>query len=330
MNSDIEYLTFTAEEDGTTFSFTKHGTGNIDYSIDNGFTWTSLESGANTPPINTGEKMMWRGEMIRSTSGNLGIGRFSSTGRFRVGGNPYSLVNKVNSADPNNGKYCLYANLFNGCSLLTDASQLNINHEVAQGYMCASMFKLCTSLVVGPSLQKIKVVAQFTFSEMFFGCTSLVVAPDLPNAVFLTENGASNHCKHMFRECYLLKKAPAMPTMGLASYCYNEMYRGCDSLEEIVLPAEVLVQGCYVGMFLSLDYRLSIDGRTHKCTNLKYIKMMSINAAPSSDYCANWVTDVPSGGTFVKNSAAEWKDNPFGKSAIPTEWTVIESNEEQQ
>jgi len=54
------------------------------------------------------------------------------------------------------------------------------------------------------------------------------------------------------------------------------------------------------------------------CSKLNYIKMMALYHSDSA--LANWVRNVSSTGTFVKNAAAGW--NIRGVNGIPTGWTV--------
>ena len=77
------YLAFTALEDGT-FAFGN----NINYSLDNGKTWTELAANTSTPTIASGSKIMWKAELTPTTNG---IGTFSSTGRFDAEGDILSL-----------------------------------------------------------------------------------------------------------------------------------------------------------------------------------------------------------------------------------------------
>ena len=82
------YITFEALEDGT-FSFTKNGTGDdIQYSKDNGATWTALASGE-TVSVVSGNKVMWKSTI---TPGTNGIGTFSTSNKFNVYGNIMSLL----------------------------------------------------------------------------------------------------------------------------------------------------------------------------------------------------------------------------------------------
>ena len=60
------------------------------------------------------------------------------------------------------------------------------------------------------------------------------------------------------------------------------------------------------------------------CKLLTYIKAMFITT-PSNTYTQNWVSNVVSTGTFVKNSAGTW--DVSGVNGIPSGWTVQTANE---
>ena len=141
------------------------------------------------------------------------------------------------------------------------------------------------------------------YGSMFEGCRSLVTAPKLP-AVILTQSCYSK----MFTDCKALTVPPELNATTLASGCYASMFSGCTALTTAPdLPATTLVNSCYNYMF-------------NGCFNLNYIKAM-FTTTPSSTYMEEWVSNVASSGTFVKNSAAPWS-NVFGISAIPNGWTV--------
>ena len=79
------YLTFIALEDGSEFSFTPMSSNTISYSIDDGETWVTLDSTGSTTSIDSGEKIMWKGEMtsyMDVTQNLIGVGTFSSTNYF--------------------------------------------------------------------------------------------------------------------------------------------------------------------------------------------------------------------------------------------------------
>ena len=93
----------------------------------------------------------------------------------------------------------------------------------------------------------------------------------------------------------------------LAEGCYYEMFAGCTSLTTAPeLPATTLVGGCYSEMF-------------YGCTSLNYIKCLATDI-PSNDCTSNWLKNVASTGTFVKNAnMTSWTT---GDNGIPANWTV--------
>ncbi len=112
---------------------------------------------------------------------------------------------------------------------------------------------------------------------------------------------------YMFRNCTSLITAPALLATTLANFCYESMFANCTNLTVAPeLPATTLAQYCYSYMF---------EG----CSSLNYIKAM-FTTTPSKTYTKNWVNNVASSGTFVKNNVAQW--DVSGVHGIPTNWIV--------
>ena len=261
-----QYLTFKAIDDGTTFQFSQTG---LEYSVDGGTTWNSLEALTDTPSLNTGAKIMFKGNM--SIIQNSGIGMFYSNGHFNVEGNPLSLVDDTNFADitdltdKNFIFYRLFKNtdvvnasnlalpattlaeqcylqMFQGCTSLTSAPVLPATTLAQSCY--SSMFYGCTSLVNAPVLSA-TILADYCCDNMFYGCTALTTAPQLTATTLAQECYAS-----MFGNCTNLRTAPNLPATTLVSGCYRQMFYGCTALTTApALPATTLVDRCYVGMF---------------------------------------------------------------------------------
>ena len=143
---------------------------------------------------------------------------------------------------------------------------------------------------------------KFGYYCMFYKCTSLTTAPELPATTL------ANHCyDRMFEFCSSLTTAPELPATTLADNCYDTMFFYCTSLTTApALPATTLAIDCYYRMF-------------NNCTSLNYIKAMFVTT-PSSFYTSNWVYNVASSGTFVKNIDATW--DVTGVDGIPTGWVV--------
>ena len=59
------------------------------------------------------------------------------------------------------------------------------------------------------------------------------------------------------------------------------------------------------------------------CTSLNYVKAMftSTPSTASNAPTYNWLYNVSSTGTFIKNSNATW--NATGTYAVPSGWTLL-------
>ncbi len=320
------YITFEALEDGT-FSFTGKGKGdNIQYSKDNGATWTSLASNE-TVSVVTGDKVMWKSTITPSSE--IGIGKFSSTGGFKAHGNVMSLLfgdDFVGQTDLT-GKNYVFNDLFARSSGLIDASNLILPATTLSDRCYCGMFYKCTSLTTAPELPA-TILAVECYNIMFSGCENLTSAPKLP-ATTLAERCYTNmfelctslttapelpattlvkECYYnMFGNCTSLTTAPELPATTLANYSYYYMFWGCTGLTTAPeLPATTLAEGCYYGMFRG-------------CKSLNHITMLATDI--SASYCFNdWVKGVSSTGTFVKHP--DMTSLPTGTSGIPNYWTV--------
>ena len=114
----------------------------------------------------------------------------------------------------------------------------------------------------------------------------------------------------MFGLCTSLTTAPALPATTLSMACYNIMFQACVSLTTApVLPATTLVSQCYYYMFVG-------------CSNLNNITMLATDIS-AEDCLTNWVGNVPSTGTFVKNPALSEDTIGRGVNGIPEGWTVV-------
>ena len=236
------YTTFEALEDGT-FSFTKNGTGDdIQYSKNNGSTWTSLASGE-TVSVVTGDKVMWK----YTITPNYGIGTFSSSNKFNASGNIMSLLysDDFNGQTSLEGKGNAFKHLFSNCKYLIDSSNLILPPTTLVNACYASMFQGCTSLTTAPELPATTLVNN-CYDGMFQGCTSLTATPELPATTL------ANYCyRYMFNDCTSLTTVPSiLPATTLEDCCYYMMFDGCTSLTTAPeLPATTLAIWCYYYMF---------------------------------------------------------------------------------
>ena len=87
-----QYLTFIPVEDAI-FSWTESAvSGHLEYSVNGGQTWMTIANGESTPTITAGSKVIWRGDLIPSTTTTGGIGTFSASANYNAYGNIMSLL----------------------------------------------------------------------------------------------------------------------------------------------------------------------------------------------------------------------------------------------
>ena len=193
-----DYLTFTAFENGT-FKFTN----NVQYSLNEGKTWTTLAAKTNTPTIKANEKILWKAN-IEAQSYN-GVGTFSSTCKFSAEGNVMSLM---------------YGDNFIGKTTLNGSDEY--------GGFC-KLFYTNTNIVDAEYLQlPATTLKKGCYLNMFYGCTSLIGGPELPS------NNLAEHCyASMFQGCTSLTKTPKLQATHAEYGCYTNMFNGCTSLREV-------------------------------------------------------------------------------------------------
>ena len=188
-------------------------------------------------------------------------------------------------------------------------SAVNANHLILpfttlneRAYLM--MFDCHTSLTAAPELPA-TTLSRDCYASMFAHCTSLIAAPELPATTL------ADWCyAWMFNGCTSLVEAPELPATTLARDCYYGMFIGCTSLTTAPnLLASNMVEGCYARMF-------------YDCPSLNYIKILATDTA--TDFITDWVHNVASTGTFVKDQYTTYTID--SDSGVPIGWTVI--NEE--
>ncbi|MEE3482725.1 MAG: leucine-rich repeat protein [Bacteroidales bacterium] len=249
--AETNYLTFTAEEDGSTFGIVHTGENNPDvqYSLDGGETWTALAAGDTITLAHKGDKALLKGNNPQGFSFSRWnkYSSFTMTGKVAASGSVMSLIDGIGKTLVVPADYCFYA-LFKGCTSLTQAPELPAT-TLAEGCY-QSMFSGCTSLTQAPELPATS-LSNYCYLDMFSGCTSLTEAPELPATTL-----AGGCYYYMFEGCTSLTQAPELPATTLAEGCYQSMFSGCTSLTQAPeLPATTLPttsnveNGCYSFMF---------------------------------------------------------------------------------
>jgi len=306
---DLEPLTFEAIESGSILWKTSDASfvRTIEYSKDNGNTWTELVSttaGA-AISVSAGDKVLIRGNNAAYSDGT-NYCSFGGTSRYYVYGNITSLLmpgfrnylqgyvfyylfkgNNYLNSHPNKkillpskslALYC-YAYMFQGCTSMTAAPALPAT--MLANYCYQYMFQNCSSLTAAPALPA-ATLTNYCYAYMFQGCTSMTAAPVLPATTL------ANYCYcQMFQGCSSLTAAPVLPATTLANYCYAYMFQGCSSLTAApALPAETLMSYCYNHMFqncISLTAAPALPATTLaiSCYSNMFQGCSSLTAAPA-------------------------------------------------
>ena len=210
---ESDYLTFTAEEAGSTVTLNVASGGNLQYDL-NGTGLTGYTAGTQITLANAGDYVRFSGTGTKFSS----IKHFSITGKVACSGNVMSLRLDDDGKVQGLENLC-FRYLFYNCTGLTTAPDLFETDLKAGCY--SYMFNGCTSLTTAPDLPA-TTLAESCYNSMFMGCTSLTTAPDLPATVL-----AINCYLSMFNGCTSLTEAPELPATTLANYCYQNMFTIC-------------------------------------------------------------------------------------------------------
>ena len=248
-----EYLTFVAEENNVSITWSGESNNNLSYSIDSGSTWSTPSSNFTSTRISSGGTIMVKGS-CRSV-GTYGIGRFLIKSKFSVYGNIFSLVygdnfiGRKNFPSDASRDCCFFNALFFTSSGLTSAENLVLPATTLTKSCYRMMFVGCSNLETPPSRLPAPTLAEGCYDGMFYYCGKLTSLPTLP-ATTLT-----NSCYHeMFYWCSGLTSIPSnyLPATTLAEGCYTRMFQGCislTSLDNLILSADTIQSASYGQMF---------------------------------------------------------------------------------
>ena len=247
MASAANYLTFMADEDGSTFGIiNRDNDPNVQYSLDDGATWTVLTEGDSVVLAKKGDKALLKGNNPEGFSHDyLNCTQFVMSGSISASGSVMSLIDGKGESLTIPNKKCFYY-LFSNCESLVQAPELPATHLADSCY--ANMFYFCTNLEKAPELPATE-LAEYCYFATFACCRKMVDVPQLPASVMV--KGCYNS---MFLGCYSLKQAPELPSTALAESCYANMFAYCIGLEQApALPATTVVDSCYLCMFSRCD-----------------------------------------------------------------------------
>lgn len=126
--------------------------------------------------------------------------------------------------------YAMYG-MFNGCSKLVIAPELNVT-VIGNGGM-QNMFNGCSALTTPPPELKITELKSSCFYSMFKNCAKMTSVP----IIRATSATSTQWMREMFYGCKLITEAPDLPILTLASNCYYRMFYNCSALNYIKMMA---------------------------------------------------------------------------------------------
>ena len=235
-NGDYLCFTITHKPNSTYGSITLKKVGtpcpiSVKYSY-NKKDWFTADLGSSQNFLNSGsEEVVYVkiGDRLNKDANNYWHFEISGDGvqSVSVSGNIMSLYD-LTMEETSVPDYAFYK-LFEGCELLTDASELKLPAVELGAYAYANMFEGCTGLqkyeTVSPNLPA-TTIGEYCYQDLFKGWTALTEVPAILPAKTLAEGCYSS----MFEGDTLLTTAPAMPATTLVANCYDKMFSGCKHL----------------------------------------------------------------------------------------------------
>ena len=167
--TEPNYLTFTAEEAGSTLSLSWASARDVQTSTDHGTTWSAYARGTTITLANVGDSVSFKGrDFVANNSAD--VNHVKMTGKIAASGSVTSLIDE-NGGDPNvTLPNDCFAHMFQDCTSLTQAPELPATTLSDICYVF--MFKNCTSLTQIPKLPATTLDVA-CYHRMFEGCTGL-------------------------------------------------------------------------------------------------------------------------------------------------------------
>ena len=208
------------------------------------------------------------------------------------------------------------ANMFYGCSSLTDASNIRLNAVTVTDHSYYYMFYNCSSLTTAPVFTASDItVENYGMNAMFRG-SGLTTAP----SVKIVNEGVQG-TDSTFRECSSLTDASNFKLNATSldkRSCYT-MFQDCSNL---VTPPEIMATTLYGNT--SDSGQGSLAGMFRNCSKLNTIKVHFTSW--NTQATQNWTYGCKNSGTFYKPTSLPATKNASGNTSnphyIPYNWTI--------
>ena len=285
------YFTIESLKDSNVIKMQRKGTPNnptLSYSLDDGETWTTtIISGTVTfGTINTGDKIIFKGNNAKYASDWNAYNYFTADKQFKVYGNVMSM--------------------FNG-----DDFKTNYEFDNSVTHHCAGLFRTTHLVDASNLILSASTLYTSSYNGMFRGATDLQHGPQM----LATTPTGKECCSSMFEECINLEEAININFTTLTQQCCMRMFCMNRSskittpkmTKSPILRAQQAATDCYKEIFVG-------NGNLNEITCLI--------TSTGIDCTSNWVKNVGNGtGTFYKNKyKTDWAYN--ATAGVPIGWTV--------
>lgn len=186
----------------------------IDYSKDNGTTWSSITAttAGSAIPVNQGDVVLFKGNNSRYQQ------RYQEASAYR---NAFSITD-CNVEVEGNIMSMIYGDNFIGNYTLSDFSFTNLFFRCSGITTCENLILPSTAITIS------------CYFQMFYECTSLTKAPELPAVVLQTHSYTS-----MFRNCTSLNYIKCLASRFNAVDCTYDWVNNVSSTGTFVKPSQM-------------------------------------------------------------------------------------------
>lgn len=251
------YFTIESLQDSNAIRMQRSKTPNnptLSYSLDDGETWTTTTiSGTVTfATINTGDKIIFKGNNTKFASAWDTYNYFNATKQFKVYGNIMSIINgddfKENS-EFNSSSTHHFAGLFR-TTYIVDSSNLILPALTIYSSSYNGMFRGATALQYGPQMLATTPTGTEACSSMFEGCINLEEPIEINFTTLAKQCCFRMFCMNRTAKITTPKmtKSPILRCTEGAEDCYKEMFEGNGNLNEItcLLTSEISATAIWV------------------------------------------------------------------------------------
>lgn len=265
--------------------------------------WFNLPARTYTPAIGILQKVYFRANLTAvpqnaaNPNGTHGIGKFSTTKKCRLSGNPTSMLHgmdwTLDNFDTSVSNYGL-ANLFQ-YSKSVSVSEDFFNFKSSSFRSCYQMFYNSDYLKESIIINNISTLGDGAFSGAFYNCSI--------DEITIMNTNTGVQC---FSQAFLstnIKKI-SLPATYIYRSAYSHICEECGNLEE------VFINGRRLQIYDLDSYNDHLAKAFYKCSNLSKVTYLVIDPF-TKKHTNNWLTGVAEKGTIIFNKLITWNPEDY-------------------